>query len=263
VLVSDDDVRPPAPPPPPPTPQPRRRRWVVPAAVAAVVAVGAGVAAYGLAIDDEDGAVTTAPAGLELDELEPALLTEDDVGVGFAATSGSGDDVELTSDDLGTSEQCQDVIAMFEESDDDDDLQVEFEDAAQASLSHSLALIDEGEPTMAQAREGIGRCGTIAWDDGQSQGQMTLSASEIDGPGNEAFEIEITIEATAAGFTATADDYGIFPMRDGVVSTVTGFGAIDPETFVGAPVDRELIRTMSERADENVRQLLDDQGLAA
>ena len=100
-------------------------------------------------------------------------------------------------------------------------------------------------------------------DDGQSQGEVRLSASEIDGPGNEAFEIEITIEASAAGFTATADGYGIFAMRDGVVSTVTGFGAIDPETFVGAPADRELIRTMSERADEKVHQFLDDQGLAA
>jgi hypothetical protein len=137
--------------------------------------------------------VTTAPAGLELDDLEPALLTDDEVGAGFTETTDSGDDDQLTSDELETSEECQEVIRTFEESDDDDDLQVEFEDAAEATLAHSLALIDEGEPSMAQAREAIGKC-TIAWDDGQSQGEMRLSATEVDGPGDEAFEVEITIE---------------------------------------------------------------------
>jgi hypothetical protein len=218
------------------------------------------VAAYGLANDD-DGGATTAPPGLELDDLEPALLTEDEVGAGFTEATETGDEDQLTADELETSEQCQQVIRTFDETDNDDDLQVEFEDAAEATLSHSLTLIDEGEPSMGQARQGIGECGTIAWDDGQSQGEMRMSANEIDGPGDGAFELEITIEATAATFSVEVDGYGIFSMRDGVVSNVTGSGAIDPETFEGGPADRELVRKLSDRADEKVRQFLDDQGL--
>jgi hypothetical protein len=109
---------------------------------------------------------------------------------------------------------------------------------------------------MAQARDAIDECGTIAWDDGQSQGEMQLSANEIDGPGDEAFELEITLEATSAPFAVTVEGYGIFSMRGGVVSTVAGFGAVDTETFEGEPADRELVRRLSERADEKVRQVL-------
>jgi hypothetical protein len=56
--------------------------------------------------------VTTAPAGLELDDLEPALLTDDEVGAGFTETTDSGDDDQLTSDELETSEECQEVPSI-------------------------------------------------------------------------------------------------------------------------------------------------------
>ncbi len=214
----------------------------------AVVAVGGGVAAYGLANDDGDRAVT-APEGLELDELEPALLTEGEIGAGFTAFTNTDEDARLTPDELETSEQCREVFVTFQEWG-ADDLRIEVADG-KAAVAHSLALVDRGDPSMGETRAAIGGCGTIAWDDGQSHGEMWLSATDIDGPGDEAFEVALTVDVAPSSI-APDEDYAIFSMRDGVVSIVAGAGA----------ADRDLVRTLSERADEKVRHVLEDQGIA-
>jgi hypothetical protein len=61
---------------------------------------------------------------------------------------------------------------------------------------------------------------------------------------------------TTSLFTVTVEGYNIALIRDGVVSAIGGFGAVDLETFEGEPADRELLRTLSERADEKVGQVL-------
>jgi len=229
----------------------------VPVAVGAAVAVVAGVVAYGLTNDDDDNA-TTAPSDLELDDLEPALLAEDDVGAGFSATRDTGgDDDELSFDDVDSSPGCEEAIELLDASDDDDELQIEFEGPDDAMLSHGLALIEEDEPSMRQVRDALDQCGTLSWEEGETQAEMRLAAGELDGPGDEAFELEVEVEATGGPFSVTVHGYAVYTMRRGVVSTIAAFGAIDPSTFEGEPADRDLVRGLAERADEKVRQVID------
>jgi hypothetical protein len=229
----------------------------VPAAIGGAVAVVAGVVAFGLANNDDDDG-TRAAADLSLEDVEPALLTDDDVGAGFTESTGGGDD-ELGTDGMETSPECREVLESFEESGDQDgDLEVDFEDADGATLSHTLALIDEDEPTMDQALDVLGECHTIGWDDGESQGEIRLSAKDIDGPGDQAFEMEMEIEGSSQGIRVVLDGYSVYTMREGVVSTVGGFGAIDPGTLEGEPVDRELVLILAERADDKVREALEE-----
>jgi hypothetical protein len=224
--------------------------------IGAVVAAGAGVAAYGLANDDDDN--TTAPADVSLDDLESALLTEDEVGAGFSEVPGGGDDDDLSLDEMETSDECREVIESFEGDDDGDEVQVEFDTDDEASLSHSLALIDEDDPSFGDVRDAIGQCRTITWDDGDTQGEMRLSAEDIDGPADDAFALEVEIEASSGAVSVTLDGYAVYSVRDGVVSTLGAFGAVDSATFEGEPADRDLVRSLTDTVDEKVREVLED-----
>ena len=223
--------------------------------IGAVVVAGAGVAAYGLANDDD--ATTTAPADVSLDDLEPALLTEDEVGSGYSEAPGSGDDDDLDLDEMETSDECREVIESFEGDDDGDGIQVEFETDDEATVSHSLALIDQDEPSFGDVRDAIGQCRTITWDDGETQGEMRLSAEDIDGPADDAFALEVEIEASSGAVSVTLDGYAVYSVRDGVVSTLGAFGAVDSATFEGEPADRDLVRSLTDTVDEKVREVLE------
>ena len=225
--------------------------------IGAVVAAGAGVAAYGLANDDDDD-TTTAPADVSLDDLEPALLTEDEVGAGFSEVSAGSDDDDLDLDEMETSDECREVIESFEGADDGDEVQVEFDTDDEATLSHSLALIDEDDPSFGDVRDAIGQCRTITWDDGETQGEIRLSTEDIDGPADDAFALEVEIEASSGAVSVTLDGYTVYSMRDGVVSTLGAFGAVDSATFEGEPADRDLVRSLTDTVDEKVREVLED-----
>jgi hypothetical protein len=224
--------------------------------IGAVVAAGAGVAAYGLANDDDDG-TTTAPADVSLDDLEPALLTEDEVGAGFSEVPAGGDDDDLDLDEMETSDECREVIESFEGDDDGDEVQVEFDTDDEATLSHSLALIDEDDPSFGDVRDAIGQCRTITWDDGETQGEIRLSTEDIDGPADDAFALEVEIEASSGAVSVTLDGYIVYSVRDGVVSTLGAFGAVDSATFEGEPADRDLVRSLTDTVDEKVREVLE------
>jgi hypothetical protein len=224
--------------------------------IGAVVVAGAGVAAYGLANDDD--ATTTAPADVSLDDLEPALLTEDEVGSGYSEAPGSGDDDDLDLDEMETSDECREVIESFEGDDDGDGIQVEFETDDEATVSHSLALIDQDEPSFGDVRDAIGQCRTITWDDGETQGEIRLSTEDADGPADDAFALELEIEASSGAVNVTLDGYAVYSVRDGVVSTLGAFGAVDPATFEGEPADRDLVRSLTDTVDEKVREVLED-----
>jgi hypothetical protein len=224
--------------------------------IGAVVAAGAGVAAYGLANDDDDG-TTTAPADVSLDDLEPALLTENEVGAGYSEVRGGGDDDDLGFDEMETSDECREVIESFE-GDGDDEVQVEFETDDEATLSHSLARIDEDEPSFGDVRDAIGQCRTITWDDGDTQGEIGLSTEDVDGPADDAFALAVEIEASSGAVSVSLDGYAVYSVRDGVVSTLGAFGAVDPATFEGEPADRDLVRSLTDTVDEKVRAVLED-----
>jgi hypothetical protein len=221
------------------------------------VAAGAGVAAYGLANDDDD-TTTAAPADVSLDDLESALLTEDEVGSGYSEAPGGDDEDDLGLDEIETSDECREVIESFQGSEDGDEVQIEFETDDEATLSQSLALIDEDEPSFADVRDAIGQCRTITWDDGETQGEMRLSTEDVDGPADDAFALELEVEGSSGAFSVTVNGYVVYSVRDGVVSTLGTFGAVDPATFEGEPADRDLVLSLTETVDEKVRQVLED-----
>ncbi len=221
------------------------------------MAAGAGVAAYGLANDDDD-TTTAAPADVSLDDLEPALLTEDEVGSGYSEAPGGDDEDDLGLDEIDTSDECREVIESFEGSDDGDEVEAEFETDDDATLSQSLALIDEDEPSFGEVRDAIDRCQTITWDDGETQGEMRLSTEDVDGPADDAFALAVEVEGSSGVVSVTVDGYAVYSVRDGVVSTLAAFGAVDPTTFEGEPADRDLVRSLTETVDEKVREVLED-----
>jgi hypothetical protein len=265
--MSFEGEPPPPAPSPPPVGQPEgsrpRRRWVVPAAVGAGIAVIAGVVAWGLAgnddgdgegggqIDDDVSAAPPAPSStIELDDLEPALLTEDEVGEGFTEdTRGGG---EVTSDELDTSAECREAFGMV----DDVDAQAEadFVGEADAIVAHTLTLVVEGQPSLSRMRDVLNQC-EIGWADEQVEGGLALSVDEIDGVGDEAVEIEIVYEIASEGVEITADGYGILSRRDGVQSAVFGVGPTGGTE--SEPADRDLIRALAQRADEKLSDVLE------
>lgn len=101
------------------------------AIAAAVVLAGAGVVALGLAGNGDGGTPVGSGGGrtgepddgsaadLTLADLEPALLTTDDVPPGYVENGDDGEDGDegdepLTVDDVQTDPACQDVLEQLE-----------------------------------------------------------------------------------------------------------------------------------------------------
>lgn len=232
-------------------------RWVRPAALGgAALGLAAAVAALGRPGDDDAARL---PSGLDLDDVGLVLLNEDDVGGTFRQTAPAGhDDVVPLSGSQGAQE-CGQVVELFDASINGDQrvLRVMFDDAHDARLFHVVGQIDKDEPSMAQARASLNQCGTMTWTDEEFQWEMRFSANELDGPGDEAFEVEIEIDVSRGTQNATSEGYAIIAMRRGVVSTVNLYGGVDPNTFESEPVDRDLVERLSERADQKIRQVVD------
>src|SRR5690554_87489 len=140
--------QPPTPPPPPPeVPSERRARpAVLWGALAAAAAVVVALVVVGVTVDDGDGGQqTVAPAGLELDQLEPALLTGDEVADGYREIRTSSDDSGALEDAFETdSEGCRELLDLMDGGrDDEPELEVAFARPDGRSVEQSMALVDE------------------------------------------------------------------------------------------------------------------------
>jgi hypothetical protein len=159
-------------------------RWVRLAALGGAT-LGLAVAVAGLGRPSDDDAAQV-PSGLDLDDVELALLSEDEVGGGFRQTAVTGGDDDVVS--LGGIEgapECGEVVELFDASINGDErvLRVMFEDAHDARLWHVVGLIDKDEPSMGQVRASLNRCGTMTWADEEFQWEMRFLADEVDGSG--------------------------------------------------------------------------------
>jgi hypothetical protein len=115
----------------------------------ATLGLAAAVAALGHPSGD---AAAPVPSGLYLDDVERALLSEDEVGGGFSQTAVTGADDVVSLGAVEGAPECGEVVELFDASVNGDErvLRVMFEDAHDARLWHVVGLIDKGEPSMEQ-----------------------------------------------------------------------------------------------------------------
>lgn len=229
------------------------------AAIGAAVAVAAAVFAIGVTNDDDGGELTLAPADLALDDLQPALLTVEDVGLEYAESSSSDDDDdEMSTDDIQMSSECRAIFDRLAATGSDDDaLQAEFERTVDdASLSHELMLIDEQFPSFGEIHDILEQCGTMPFDDGETSGEIRLHTESVDGPGEDAMAIIMEIDLSAGGFQVSLEGYGISFAHGGVMSTVMATSGLDQQTLEATAVDRDLVRQLAELSDQRVQDAL-------
>jgi hypothetical protein len=96
----------------------------------------------------------------------------------------------------------------------------------------------------------------MTWADEEFQWEMRFLAGELDGPGDQAFDVEIEIEVSQGARDVTLEGYAIVAMRQGVVFTVSLYAGVDPNTSEAQPVEWDLVETLSERADQKIRQVV-------
>jgi hypothetical protein len=279
---------PPLPPGPPTGPQPwdrpavgppPARRWRTVAIVTAVVLVGAGVVALGLAGNDgEDGDGTPVPSGgardrspapgLRLDDLEPALLTVDDVPSDYVEGDGDQDDgdedggdpeEELRVADVETDPACREALDELEGASRGEEgvltSDVERPDDG-AAVSHELRLASPDEPTVGELAELLGECDTIAYaaDDEGTRAELRVGVEQIDGVGDAAIAVEMEVEVQGP-LTAGLLSYGVLWSRGDVRSSVFVEGPFDVATLEALPPDRELARSAAEAVDARLREV--------
>lgn len=252
---------------PPPLPPARPSRW--PLVVTIVVALVAASGLVTLVVTDDSDTASTAPAELDIADMERALLTEEDVGGGFTVDEDNDGEEEgfLSSEEIDASAECREAIARFQADEDDDEIiEIGFEHpTSNAGVGHEITLIDPGEPTMGDVADGLGRCGTMAFEDDGAQFEIDLTVADLEGPGEEALGVAMITDVTSPAYDLTLDTYVIMAARDGVVSIidVTGPIEVSPPTESasrppeGGPADRELARRLAETADERIRRVLE------
>ena len=227
--------------------------------MAAIVIVAAGVIALGVANGDGGGS-SEAPEGLEVADLEPALLTADDLGEGFAVDSDDSDDDETSFEDADMAPDCREALDRFEAEDtgDENGLQADFERSNDGvTVSQELSLIESGEPTIREIADGLRRCERISYEEDGQQVEMRFGVDDVDGLGDEAIGVEMSFDLELMqGVGVTLEAYGLIVARDGVTSGVMVTGPLDPITLESGSVDRDLARDLAERADEKLQQVL-------
>jgi hypothetical protein len=259
------------------------RRWLVVLGVAAVLLVAVAGAAVALGDDDSssraaeeeagdgpdagsstseardsdtDTGDDTAEASVTVEQLEAALLSAAEAGPGFELSVDDGD--EMTDDELDASPECRALLDSFEgnAAAGGDEVRVAYERPLDgAAVSHSLALAD-GAPAIGELFDALEQCSTLGFSDADSRGSIEMGVVPVDGPGEAAIGIEITITVSTATVDTGVDGYGIISFREGVSSSVMVSGGVDPETLQPLPVDRARVAHMAAVADEKLADAL-------
>ena len=256
------------PPPPPGSGQGGGPKWLVVAAIVLVVAIGVGAT---VVLTSGDDAPELAPPGLELDELQPALVDEDDLGGDWAEV----DDAEPSeTEEPEVSEECRRVQ---EERGDaaNESLPTVFAVFRQQSaanppgvLVHSFALVTEDMPSFDEVRESADVCDEETVDDGEVTTTTVRRLVDADELGDDvlAFETEHTVvDNDGDQRSSLTHGYELLVRRDGVLSIVVmsvgfvGAGSSDDEMVESGLPDVDLVHQLAADADERVIAVLDDQ----
>jgi hypothetical protein len=222
--------------------------------------VAAVAAAMVLGDDDGGGGGSTGPpAGVTLDDLEPALLTQADVGSSYRPDTGGDDsDDPLDSDSVDASEDCITALETFEEADaGTEEVGVDFVDDADGTIQHDIGLLGDGAPGLGDIRGAIEQCETMVFDEDGVSGEFRFEVADLDGLGDGAFGMTVTADMQTQGFDIDFQMYGVLWQRDGVLSSVAGFGGFDDATFEGLPTDQDQVRELAALADDRLAALLE------
>jgi hypothetical protein len=261
------------PPQSPPPPAPGRGRWLVAGAVVLVAAVAGGGALVLTPDDDDsgDGASVVAPSALDLEDLRPALLTEDDLG-GEWRSQGASNNTGLP-DGWEMSDECRRLLRQLgmdpsEQVPAVQDNFVEGSSDTGATLIHNLTLVDAETPSLGELGDAMETCGELTYDDGEWITMVETRPVEGDGPGDEVLAFEIDLAVAQVGIQTDVvgyHGYGLMSRRDGVESTVSSFagfpeGAQDAADDGGVletdAADVDLVHDLAEVAEQKVSDVL-------
>lgn len=253
---------------PPPPKKPNTTLLVAAIAVLAVIAVGT-IGFVVLGGDDDDSADGGAGGGeartdLTLADLEPALLTAGDVPEGFESIpwEDDADDDELTSDQIDGTAECEQVLERFSMSDGSrEETGAEFEAENGASIESTLSVAIPDDITVDEVREGINTCGTFSYDDGDTTGEITMSAEPVDGIGDSALFVTMVVATQAQGYDVSVEMNGILWDRSGVHSSVSFTGGFDDDAMSTSelhslPIDQDALRSAAEAVDAKLEPIV-------
>lgn len=231
--------------------------------MAAIGVLAAAGAALAVLRDDSDSS-SGPPDGVTLADLEPALLTADDVGGDFFIDDSSGDsddgdgtDDLFDPDQLEMSDQCR---AALEGTDpfaqQDDEISVQFASAVRGTLEQRISLAASGEATLAEVRTAVEQCDApMRASDDDMTGEVRLVTSDVDGLGDSALGLTIQFDVQVADMSMDFEVYGVSWVRDGVQATLSGFGGIDETTFELVSVDPARIEELARVSDERIARI--------
>jgi hypothetical protein len=228
------------------------RRWVVGGLVVIALVVGASAGVMRSKDGAGDSALTVAPEGLDLADLDPALLTAEDVDGDFAPT-GDVSGTEMRSDVYQMSDECKAGLEQIGVGLSDRQwLQIGFERGADGSMiTHEISLIDQGDPPLDDVGDVLDRCGTMLFEHGEVEGEVRVEEfNPIDGPGEDAIETVITIDTSQGELRAHSEGYAVVSARGGVRSRVSLLDTESP--------DRDLVSRLAQAADRKVERALQE-----
>ena len=214
-----------------------------------MVAILAGaVIAFVLASGDDE-------VNLTQDELQGALLTAEEVGPGFEDTTD--DDSEDTQ--YEASPECEELIAQFERTDQqDDNLEVELTKGdGELLLTHSIESLEEGDPGIDEVRTALETCDEVTFTDASSEGTLAFAPESIEDIGDEATGATIDFTFSDEDETVTLEGYGVFFVRDGIGGSVTVLAGVD-DAQNPLPIDRTFVTQTATKADEKLQRVIDE-----
>ena len=167
--------------------------------------------------------------------------------------------------DPDEADACEECIDLMTEANanEQENPELQYEPADQADPSVRLGLTGpyEDRPEFSTAAELLEVCDEIHIDDGQSVGDMRLSAADdvdIDlGSETIVAEVEFELEQPAP---LTLHGYIVYWNRDGIYGALQVFGGYRQEgnSFVGLEVDTALVEKYAEAADEKLADAIDN-----
>ena len=238
---------------PPPSGGGGRRPLVIALGVIVVLAL-VGVGALVLTKDSDDSP-SGPPEGVTLADLEPALLTEADVGTDYWLDELADDDADEGGfgDEFDASDECEAAMEAAETDEEArEEISVGFTNRTDGELRQTISLGGDGLSTLAETRAAIEQCDTMSYSEAGAEGEITYRTSDVEGVGDDALGLTMDMVITTQGVTVSMQMYGVMWERDGIHATVSGYGGLDSSTMAGMPIDHAFVEDLARTSDQRL-----------
>jgi hypothetical protein len=229
--------------------------WIALGAVAAVAV--AVVAVFALSGSDDDD--SSDPADLSLADLEPALLTEADVGTGYTLdpSGGEGDDDGGSMEGVAGSDECREIMESMEESGNtNEEVGVEFVDDSDSTVENTLGLLLPGEPTLDEVRAALELCDTMTFEEDGATGEVRITVEDVEGLGNDAIAVDMVLDLEVEGMSFPLEGHGVLWEREGVAADLFAFGGVDESTLEPVVVDEAWVHDLAQTVDGRITEIV-------